>query len=494
MSDLVASRSPYVDGAFVRGDAGTFVVSDPATEEPIAEVEASSVEQVDAAIAAARRAFDDGPWPRMSADERAIVMYRFSDALAARRDVLLETVIAEAGAARSFAEPVQIGFGLASGRDMVDLARTLPDWEHNEMPLREYVSGNNVKLSIRAHEPIGVVSAITPSNFPFTTNVWKVVPALMTGCTVVLRPNPLTPLEATVLGEAADEAGLPEGVLNVVLEQGAAGAERLSTHPDVDLVSFTGSTAVGRAIAGQAAPGMKRLVLELGGKSVQLYLPDAVADGPAKAIAGAMAVFFAHAGQGCSLQTRMLVPAEHVATVVDAVSAAAGSLPAGDPHDASTAVGPVVSAASRERIERLVAEGIGAGGRVACGGRRPDRLDRGYFYEPTLVEVDDNANPLAQNEIFGPVVTVQGYRDLDEAVAITNDSQYDLSAGIYTSDLATATQLAPRIRTGTVQINAGAANAFTPMGGWKHSGVGRERGVPGIRAFQQVKHVVIGNG
>ena len=239
---------------------------------------------------------------------------------------------------------------------------------------------------------------------------------------------------------------------------------------------------------------MKRLVLELGGKSVQLYLPDAVADGPAKAIAGAMAVFFAHAGQGCSLQTRMLVPREHVATVVDAVSAAAGSLPAGDPHDASTAVGPVVSAASRERIERLVAEGIGAGGRVACGGRRPDRLDRGYFYEPTLVEVDDNANPLAQNEIFGPVVTVQGYRDLDEAVAITNDSQYDLSAGIYTSDLATATRLAPRIRTGTVQINAGAANAFTPMGGWKHSGVGRERGVPGIRAFQQVKHVVIGNG
>ena len=160
----------------------------------------------------------------------------------------------------------------------------------------------------------------------------------------------------------------------------------------------------------------------------------------------------------------------------------------------TTVVGPVVSAASRDRIERLVAEGIGAGGRVACGGRRPTDLDRGYFYEPTLVEVDDNANPLAQHEIFGPVVTVQGYRDLDEAIAITNDSDYDLSAGVYTSDLAAATEIVPRIRTGTVQVNTGAANAFTPMGGYKHSGIGRERGVPGIRAFQQVKHVVIGNG
>ena len=239
---------------------------------------------------------------------------------------------------------------------------------------------------------------------------------------------------------------------------------------------------------------MKRLILELGGKSVQLYLADAVADGPAKAVAGAMAVFFAHAGQGCSLQTRMLVPQEQVATVVDAVSAAAANLATGDPRDPSTVVGPVVSAASRDRIERLVAEGIGAGGRVACGGHRPGDLDRGFFYRPTLVEVDDNANPLAQHEVFGPVVTVQGYRDLDEAIAITNDSEYDLSAGIYTSDLAEATELVPRIRTGTVQVNTGAANAFTPMGGYKHSGIGRERGVPGIRAFQQVKHVVIGNG
>ncbi len=494
MTDLVASRSPYIDGTFVQGDAGSFAVVDPATEETAFEVEASSVAQVDQAIDAARRAFDEGPWPRMSLEERAQVMYRFRDALLSRTDVLVESVITEAGATRGLAQLMQIGIGMASARETVDLARTLPEWEHNELPLSEYIAGNRLKLSIRRHEPIGVVSAITPSNFPFTTNVWKIVPALMTGCTAVLRPSPQTPLSATVFGEAADEAGLPPGVLNVVLENSSAGAERLSTHPAVDLVSFTGSSAVGRAIGAQAAPGMKRLILELGGKSVQLYLPDAVAEGPGKAVAGGLGVFAAHAGQGCSLQTRMLVPSEHVAGVVEAVAAAATNLPVGDTRDPSTAVGPVVSAASRERIERLVAEGVAAGGRVAAGGKRPEHLARGWYYEPTVVEVDNNANPLAQNEIFGPVITVQGYRDLDEAIAITNDSQYDLSAGVYTADLGVAENLAGRIRTGTVQINAAAANGYTPMGGYKQSGIGRERGVDGLRAFQQPKHVVVGNG
>jgi acyl-CoA reductase-like NAD-dependent aldehyde dehydrogenase len=339
-----------------------------------------------------------------------------------------------------------------------------------------------------------VVAAITPSNFPFTTNVWKIMPALMAGCTAVLRPSPQTPLEATILGEAAEEAGLPAGVLNVVLETGPEGAARLSTHPAVDLVSFTGSSGVGAAIAGQAAPSMKRLILELGGKSVQLYLGDALEAGPAKAIAGAMAVFVAHAGQGCSLQTRMLVPHDKKAEVLDALAAAAPTLTVGDPYDPATMVGPVVSAQSVARIEGLVAKGVDAGGRVVTGGKRPEHMERGYYFEPTVVDIDDNANPLAQTEVFGPVITVQGYGDLDEAVAITNDSQYDLSAGVYTGDLATGSALASRIRTGTVQVNTGMANSYTPMGGYKNSGVGRERGLLGLRAFQQAKHVVIGNG
>jgi len=494
MTDLVAARSPFVDGRFVAGDAGSFGVVSPSTEEVAFEVEASSVAQFDAAIEAARRAFDDGPWPRLSMAERASAMHRFSDALHARNDVLAESVITEAGATRTMAQMMQIGFGLAASREMVDLALPLPEWEHNEVPFAHLVGNRAVKVSTRRWEPVGVVAAITPSNFPFTTNVWKLVPALMAGCTVVLRPSPQTPLEALAIGEAAEEAGLPPGVVNVIVEQGPEGAARLSTHPGVDLVSFTGSSGVGAAIAAQAAPTMKRIILELGGKSVQLYLPDALEAGPAKAVAGAMAVFFAHAGQGCSLQTRMLVPHAHKAAVLDALAAAGPTLTIGDPFEATTALGPVVSAGSRDRIEGLVARGVEAGGRVVTGGKRPAHMERGFYFEPTVVDIEDNANPLAQTEVFGPVVTVQGYGDLDEAVAITNDSQYDLSAGVYTADLDTANALVGRIRTGTVQVNTGLANSYTPMGGYKNSGVGRERGVLGMRAFQQAKHVVFGNG
>ena len=203
MTDLVAARTPFVDGAFVRGQGDPLSITDPGTEETVAEVEAASPEQFRDAVGAARRAFDAGPWPRMSVDERCDALVRFADALDARRDALVESVIAEAGCPRTFTEMMQVGMGLGSVRDHVQLARSLPVWEHNELPLHEYTAGNRVKLSIRAYEPVGVVAAITPSNFPFTTNVWKVVPALATGCTVVLRPSPQTPLEATVFGEAA---------------------------------------------------------------------------------------------------------------------------------------------------------------------------------------------------------------------------------------------------------------------------------------------------
>jgi acyl-CoA reductase-like NAD-dependent aldehyde dehydrogenase len=492
MTDIVASRSPFVDGAFVTGAGDPFTITDPGTEATVATVEGASPEQVADAVAAARRAFDTGPWPRMTADERGDALLRFAGAIEDRRDVLTETVISEAGCPLGFTQMMQVGMGLASSRDLVALARSLPEWEHNEMPLPEYVAGAKVRLSIRRYEPVGVVAAITPSNFPFTTNMWKVVPALATGCTVVLRPSPSTPLEATVLGEAAAEADLPAGVLNVVPELGPTGAELLTTHADVDLVTFTGSSAVGRRIGAQAGAGLKRQILELGGKSVQLYLPDALEDGLGAAAMGAFSVFFAHAGQGCSLQTRMLVPAAQKAAVLDAVAATVGGLTIGDTRDASTTLGPVVSAASLERIEGLVASGIDAGGRVVTGGARPASRDRGFYYEATVVDIDDNANPLAQTEVFGPVLTVQGYRDLDEAVAITNDTPYDLSAGVYTRDLTVGLDLTRRIRTGTVQVNTGAANAYTPMGGYKLSGIGRERGVPGIRAFQQAKHVVVG--
>jgi acyl-CoA reductase-like NAD-dependent aldehyde dehydrogenase len=276
-------------------------------------------------------------------------------------------------------------------------------------------------------------------------------------------------------------------VLNVVVESGAEGALRLTSDPRVDCVSFTGSTAVGRQIAAQAAPTVKRLVLELGGKSVQLYLPDAVD----QVVGGVCTVFGSHAGQACAAQGRVLVPAGEVERVVEQLAGAARTLPVGDPHDPKTIVGPLISAAQRQRVEDLVAEGVAAGARLVAGGGRPAHLERGYYVEPTVLAVDDNANPVAQREVFGPVVTVHGYRDVHHAIEIANDSEYGLSGGVYTADLREGIAVAQRIRTGTVQVNRGAANAYTPMGGVKQSGIGRERGVAGLREYQEIKHIVV---
>ena len=277
-------------------------------------------------------------------------------------------------------------------------------------------------------------------------------------------------------------------------EAGNDGGVLLSAHPAVDVVSFTGSTAVGRAIAAQGAATLKRVILELGGKSVQLHLPDVFEGGGlAAVVAAALVVFGSHAGQGCALQTRLLVPEDKRAEVLDAVGAAAAMLPIGDPSDRANVVGPLITEAQRDRVHGIVTDAVDGGGRVVTGGRRPAHLDHGWFYEPTVLDAPTNANPAAQREVFGPVLTVLGYRDIDEAVAITNDTELGLSAGVYTGDLALGLAIAERIRTGTVQVNTGWASGYTPMGGYKQSGYGRERGAPGIRAFQELKHVVVGN-
>jgi aldehyde dehydrogenase (NAD+) len=383
---------------------------------------------------------------------------------------------------------------LSSIREITDLYERLPEWEHNEVPLTQHIAGSAVRLSIRRYEAAGVVAAITPYNFPFITNVWKVIPALLAGCTVVLRPSPLTPLEATVFGEVAEEVGLPAGVLNVVPEAGSGGAVLLTTHPAVDVVSFTGSTTVGRAVAAQAAPTLKRVILELGGKSVALHLPDvfeAGGAGLAGVVGAAIPVFASHAGQGCALQTRVLVPQAHREVTAEAIAAAARSLPIGDPREATTLVGPLISEIQRGRVDDLVQRGIAAGARCVTGGRVPDGIGRGWFYEPTVLDAPDPANPANQHEFFGPVLSVLGYRDLDDAIRITNATEYGLSGGIYTADVTLGLKLAERIRSGTVQVNSGLAAGFTPMGGYKQSGYGRERGAAGIRAFQELKHVVV---
>jgi acyl-CoA reductase-like NAD-dependent aldehyde dehydrogenase len=396
-------------------------------------------------------------------------------------------MMAEAGQLRMYAESAQFTMGVDLGRSTVDLYLAMDHEDHNPLPVDELVRGR-VALSIRRHEPVGVVTAITPFNGAIIMAFQKLVPALLAGNSVVLRPSPLTPLSSLVFGEAADAAGLPPGVLSVVVEEGSHGAELLTTHPAVDMVSFTGSTAVGRRIAAQAAPTLKRVALELGGKSAQIYLDDAVDKAPT----GAMVMVAGTAGQACVAATRMLVPNERKAEVLDLVAEVFGQLQVGHPDDPSVLVGPLINAAARDRCERIVAEAEEQGGKVVCGGRPPTDPDKGYYFEPTVLDLPDNANPAAQEEIFGPVLSVIGYADVDDAVRIANDTPYGLSGQVYGADAAAATAVARRLRTGAVNVNTSVFSAYAPGGGYKQSGLGRERGPDGIRAFQEVKHLAIG--
>jgi aldehyde dehydrogenase (NAD+) len=491
--EVTMTRTPFIDGEFVSGEGPSFPVFDPSTGEAFASVDGASVGQHDQAVASCRRAFDEGPWPNLTVEERAEILLAFADGMAKKRDLMVEMLIAETGATRGMAESSQFGMALACAEEFPALATSLAGWEPNEVPLRKHLQGRRVLLSIRRYEPVGVAVAITPYNFPMICAVRKIVPALLVGCTVVLRPSPLTPLSTLLLGEIAREAGIPRGVLNVLAEEGAEGAHRLTTHPDVDLVSFTGSVDVGRAITAQSAPTLKRVILELGGKSVQIHLPDVFERGVAGVVASGTSVFKALSGQACSAQTRMLVPHDSKAEVLEALKSATEELVVGDAHDPGTVVGPVISEAQLGKIEALVSEGVAGGGRLVTGGGRPAGLTRGWYYRPTVVEVDDNANPLAQKEVFGPVLTVQGFRDPDEAVAIANDSDYGLSGGVYTADLDLGLSMAERIRSGTVGVNGGMSNAYVSVSGYKQSGLSHEQGMLGMRAFQECKHIVVGS-
>jgi acyl-CoA reductase-like NAD-dependent aldehyde dehydrogenase len=477
-----------IAGQTVAGGGTRLSVENPATEQVFTHVPTVDAGQVETAIASARTSFDTGVWANMARSRRLATLATMAEWLEDRRDVFVETAVREVGAVRSLARLAQVDMALDQARQLPELFGTLPEWEHNEVPLDALVTAKDVLLSIRNYDPVGVVTAITPYNFPLQTNVWKVFSALAAGCSVILRPSPLTPLTALALGHAGLVAGLPPGVLNVVVEDGTEAALRLTSDPRVDCVSFTGSTAVGRQIAAQAAPTVKRLVLELGGKSVQLYLPD----GLDKLSTGVLTVFASHSGQACTAQTRVLVPHDALDAALEKITSVLPFLPVGDPDDEKTMIGPVISAAQRERIEDLVAAGVKAGADIVAGGKRPMGLERGYFVEPTVLRIDDNANPVAQQEVFGPVVTVQGYADVDEAVTIANDSDYGLGGGVYTADLPAGVDVARRIRSGTVQVNRAAASAYTPTGGVKQSGIGRERGVAGLREYQEIKHLVVG--
>jgi aldehyde dehydrogenase (NAD+) len=484
------AHAGYINGALVTGEGETLAVQDPSTEEEFERLAGLSTNQVESAILAARKTFDSGIWSGLSSQERAGALRRFVAALTPRSDELKDLIMREAGCPRySHSMMMQIDTPLRQALETIDLFLTLPETEDNAVPLTQRVMPQGTMMqSVRRFTPVGVVSAIAAYNFPFLTALWKLIPALITGNTVVLRPSPLTPLSAMAFADAAQQAELPPGVLNIVLEPGLEGGRLMTTHPAVDMVGFTGSTMVGVHIMAQVAPSMKRLQLELGGKSAQIFLPDMVEAAAGAALGGVTA----HAGQGCALGTRIFVPEERKAEVLDQIAQRFADIRVGRADDRDTQLGPVISAGQRDRCQRFTDLAVEHGGRVVTGGKRPAHLDKGFFFEATILDLPDNDNPAAQDEIFGPVLAVIGYRDLDHAVAMANDSKFGLSGYVFGKDKAKALEVGLAIRSGTVNVNAGMMSSYISSGGHRMSGIGRERGVDGLRIYQQQTNLNLG--
>ncbi|MFE2416155.1 aldehyde dehydrogenase family protein [Streptomyces hokutonensis] len=476
----------YIDGRYTDGTSDArIVVRNPATEETVAEVPDSSLGDVRRAVQAARRAFDEGPWPRLRPAERGAVLLRMAEELERRLPELVAVNMAEAGSVRELAETLQTRVPVAHLRDMAE--RVIPGfaWERPMDPT--IAPGAGVFQGVLRREAFGVCALVSAYNFPFFLSMMKVIPALAAGCTVVLKPAPQTPLDSLLLGDFADAAGLPPGVLNIVTGDVEAGRE-LTTHPMVDLVSFTGSDAVGRTVYAQAAASMKKVVLELGGKSANIVRADGDLAG---AVRSAFSGMTTHAGQGCSLLTRTLVHESVHDEFVDRLSTALAGVRVGDPADAATTMGPLISAAQRDKVEKLIRVGEEEGARIVCGGRRPAGLDRGYFVEPTLFAAVDNAMAVARTEFFGPVGVVIPFRTDEEAVHIANDSPYGLGGAVWSADTVAAYEMATRLRTGGVTINGGSAGVSprSAFGGYKQSGLGREWGEFGLDEYLQTKTV-----
>ena len=479
----------FIDGEWQDSDGAEVVtVTNPATEEVVGQVPQATRTDVTRAIAAARKAFDEGPWPRMSPAERSAVLVRMADVMERRYDEIKALNIAEAGSTHALADSIQVRVPIDHLRHIAETTlRTFP-FEKPIQPSVNPTTGSLASGMIR-REPFGVAALISAYNFPFFLNIMKLAPALAAGCTVVLKPAPTTPLEAFIIGEIAQEAGLPAGVLNIVTGDVEAGQE-LTTHPDVDLVSFTGSDAVGRLVMEQAASTMKKVILELGGKSANIILDDAE-DLP-KIVQGVVGNMIGHAGQGCALLTRTLVHRSKIDEVIGMAKAMLDHIKVGDPADPSTMMGPLISEAQRAKVEALIKVGLDEGAQIAFGGGRPVGLDKGYFLEPTLFVDVDNSMTIAQKEFFGPVGVIIPFDTDEEAVRLANDSDFGLAGGVWSANPARAYGIASQLRTGTVNINGGGpgVSPHVPFGGYKQSGLGREWGEFGLDEFLQTKSIV----
>jgi len=461
----------YIDGAWVApGSDERVEVIDSATEEVIGTVPLGTPGDVDAAVRAARAAFDD--WSQVSVSERTKFTSRIAEALGARMGEIGQLIAHEVGMPLSLSMLIQAGLPISTFQSMADLAEQIT-WEER------------VGNSLVVREPVGVVGAITPWNYPLHQIAAKVAPALAAGCTVVLKPSEVAPLNAFLLADVIHEVGLPPGVFNLVSGLGPVVGEAIAAHPDVDMVSFTGSTRAGRRVSELASHTVKRVALELGGKSANVILEDA--DFP-KAVATGVTMCYLNSGQTCSALTRMIVPRSRLAEVEEIAIREAESTTPGNPFAEGTRIGPLVSATQRERVRSYIAKGIDEGATLLTGGAEPpEGLETGYYVRPTVFSNVTSDMTIAQEEIFGPVLSILPYDTEEEAIAIANDSTYGLAGAVWAGDAEHARQVARRMRTGQVDINGGSFNPLAPFGGFKQSGHGRELGRFGLEEFLEIK-------
>ncbi len=472
------------DAFFIDGDWATPVTGDlievvsPHSEQVVATVPEGSAGDIDAAVAAARRAFDQGPWPRLTPEERIEVVQNFSNLYAARLGEMAEVISTEMGAPLSFSNLAQAPAPWMQIEAFLGIARAYP-WEET----RTGVLGTDVLVR---REPVGVVAAIPPWNVPQFTIMSKLVPALLAGCTIVVKPAPETPLDAYLMAEILQEAGVPNGVVNIVAAGREVG-EHLVAHPGVDKVAFTGSTAAGRKIAAVCGEQLKRVSLELGGKSAAIVLDDADL---AATMEGLKFTALMNSGQACVAQTRILASRGNYDRVVDALAETVSGMAVGDPLDPATEIGPMVAQRQQERVEKYIALGQEEGARVVVGGNgMPDGVSSGWYVRPTVFADVDNRMRIAQEEIFGPVLSVIPFDDVDDAVRIANDSEYGLAGTVWTGDVETGLDVARRVRTGTYGVNTYTMDFAAPFGGYKSSGIGREFGPEGLAHYTELKSI-----
>lgn len=472
----------YIGGQWVAPKTDKVLeVFSPATEERVGVVPVASPADIDNAVAVARRAFDDGPWPHTTPAERGEILAKAAKLIEERSAELTAVLSSEMGQPPATVGMMQQTPALATLNFYAGLANDF-EWEQT----RTGIFGQARVL----REPVGVVAAVLAWNVPLFLAVNKLAPALLAGCTILLKPAPESPLATNMIAEIFTEAGVPEGVISV-LPGGAETGEYLVSHADVDKITFTGSSPVGRKIGAIAAQNLKRCSLELGGKSAAIILEDAdlASTMPMLVMSGLM-----NTGQACVAQTRILAPRSRYDEVIEGLVAGSGMMTVGDPSNAAAQLGPLISERQRERVEGYIAKGKEEGARVVLGGGRPAGFDKGWYVEPTIFADVDNSMTIAREEIFGPVLSVIPYDSEDEAIKIANDSDYGLAGSVYTTDTEHGLEVAKKIRTGTYAINWYAFDPGSPFGGYKNSGIGRENGPEGLEAFCETKSVLMPPG